>query len=528
MFQKTYPKPNLKQFKLQAKELRKAHQKGDVDACFWIKKLLPRLAKANDEEIRNITITHSESQFIIARGYGFNSWPKLKKYVESIETDLDAVVFAFLNAAVPEVNVNHRTGSLNKANEILSNSPDIALVNIYTAVVLGEHEIIHEMLQKKPELVQEKGGPRNWQPLLYLCFSRFLRFEPQRTENFVKSAQILLEFGADPNTFFMSGDEKETPLYGAAGVANNADIMKVLLEAGADVNDPDTHYHVAEFDNFDCFKLFFDFGIDAKGQTTMLLRKLDFDQIESVRYLLHLGCDPNKVGIWNKSALHQAILRGRDLAFIELLIEFGADVNLHVKGGKSPYALAARFGRPDVMDVLHKNGADIDLAIHDRFIATCALADEKEVELLLGQHPKLVSSLSDDDNQAMIEAAKQGLTKAVELMLEVGFEVGMKDSNGATALHWAVWYGHAETTSLLLQHNAPVDVEDSDHGRDPLGWAVHGSKYWEGSKRNYVEVVTALLGAGATIQEFMISEASSEVSEVLRDFQTGINQSKYE
>ena len=67
-----------------------------MDACFWIKRLLPRLANANNEEILTVKITHSESQFIIARGYGFDSWPKLKKYVESIKTDLDSTIFAFL------------------------------------------------------------------------------------------------------------------------------------------------------------------------------------------------------------------------------------------------------------------------------------------------------------------------------------------------------------------------------------------------------------------------------------------------
>ncbi len=515
MFQKPYPKPNLNQFKLQAKELRKAHQKGEVDACFWIKKLLPRLANVSKEEILTEKITHSESQFIIARGYGFDSWPKLKKYVESIETDLDTAIFAFLNASVPEVNVNHRSGTLDKANEILTKIPDIASVNIYAACVLGKHNIIRKMLNQNPGLTNEKGGPRNWQPLMYLCFSRFLRFESQRTDDFVKAARLLIEQGADPNIFFMSGDEKETPIYGAAGVANNPGIMKVLLESGADANDPDAYYHVAEFDNFECFKLFFDYGVKEEGRATMLTRKLDFDEIESVRYLLKLGCDPNEMGIWNKTALHQAIMRGRDIEFVDLLIEFGADVNACIVDGKSAFALAAQLGRTDVMDVLLKNGAKNDLSLNDLFIAACARADEKEIHSLLNQHTNLVALLTHEDKVTMIEAAKQGHAKAVAMMLDAGFPVGLKDSGGATALHWAAWYGFFETTKTLLRHKAPLDIEDPEHGKDPLGWAVHGSIYCDNSNGNYVEVVRSLVDAGAIIQKFMVREASEEVSGVL-------------
>lgn len=105
MSRKLHSKPSLHQLKRQAKELQTACRNGDPEVCAWVKKLLPRLKNASQAEVWAGEVSLSEAQLVIARRYGFDSWPKLKKYVESIISDFDAKVFHFLNVALPDVNV---------------------------------------------------------------------------------------------------------------------------------------------------------------------------------------------------------------------------------------------------------------------------------------------------------------------------------------------------------------------------------------------------------------------------------------
>ena len=86
-------------------------------------------------------------------------------------------------------------GSLDRAREILAAHPQIAGSDIHTAAILGDHEAVARFLAGNPANATVKGGPRNWDALTHLCFSRFLRLEPARTEGFLKAAMALLDAG---------------------------------------------------------------------------------------------------------------------------------------------------------------------------------------------------------------------------------------------------------------------------------------------------------------------------------------------
>jgi hypothetical protein len=71
--------PNLDQLKHQAKDLLKAHAAGDPDAIRRVREFHPRY----DET----TMTVSDAQLVVAREYGFASWPRLKAHVDSLRAD---------------------------------------------------------------------------------------------------------------------------------------------------------------------------------------------------------------------------------------------------------------------------------------------------------------------------------------------------------------------------------------------------------------------------------------------------------
>jgi hypothetical protein len=73
-------KPNLVQLKHQAKNLLKAHRRGDKSACRTLR-LLHRFAGQSDEAILSAMLTLAEAQYALAMDYGFEKWTALKNRV---------------------------------------------------------------------------------------------------------------------------------------------------------------------------------------------------------------------------------------------------------------------------------------------------------------------------------------------------------------------------------------------------------------------------------------------------------------
>lgn len=75
------PQANLRQLKSQAKDLRKASASHDAEALTRIRTNHPRHERSNDDSLVDLSL--QEAQLVIAREYGFDSWPRLTEAVES-------------------------------------------------------------------------------------------------------------------------------------------------------------------------------------------------------------------------------------------------------------------------------------------------------------------------------------------------------------------------------------------------------------------------------------------------------------
>ena len=78
------PNPSVENLKKQAKSLLKAHREQDPEVVEYIRRHLPRLNNMPDEEILVAELSLQEAQLVIAREYGFPSWPKLVEGVEGL------------------------------------------------------------------------------------------------------------------------------------------------------------------------------------------------------------------------------------------------------------------------------------------------------------------------------------------------------------------------------------------------------------------------------------------------------------
>src|SRR5450631_803420 len=154
-----------------------------------------------------------------------------------------------------------------------------------------------------PGQATKKTGPRNWDPLTYLCFSLYLRLDKSRSEGFVRAATALLEARADPNTGFFESEHQPRPewesvLYGTAGIAQHPGLTRLLLDNGADPNDGEVPYHSPEtYDNTTLKVLLDSKRLSAGSLSTMLLRKADFHDRDGMQLLLDAGASLKNVSI---------------------------------------------------------------------------------------------------------------------------------------------------------------------------------------------------------------------------------------
>jgi ankyrin repeat protein len=435
---------------------------------------------------------------------------------------------AFIEAACVPLDSGHASGTLERAEAILAEHPEVASSNIHTAAILGDDAAVRRFLALDARNATAKGGPRGWDALTHLCFSRYLRLDRARSDSFVRAAQALLDAGASANTGFYSYDhrppELESTLYGAAGIAHHPQLTRLLLERGADPNDGETVYHTPETYDNSALKILVESGkLNHDSLATMLLRKADWHDYDGIQWLLEQGVDPNRMTRWRRTALHQAVLRDNALAIFETLLDHGADPTL-VADGKSAVAMAARRGRGDLIELFERRGYPIELHGVDRLIAACATNDAAGVRSIADGEPPLVSDVLAEGGKLLAEFAGVGNTDGVRHLLELGVDVGALFQEGdsywdvaknSTALHVAAWRARHATVKLLIERGAPVDMPDGK-GRTPLALAVLAcvDSYW--TERRSPESVQALLRAGASVSGVLFPSGYAEVDDLLR------------
>ena len=420
-------------------------------------------------------------------------------------------------------------GPLAPAQAILAAHPALAKGDIHVAAILGDDAEVRRLLALDPTGHTARIPPYGGDALNYLGLSKYLRLDPARAEGFLRAATALLDAGADPNTGFWTPEphpEFETALYGAAGVAHNAALTRLLVERGADPTDGEAVYHSPEGDDFGAMQVLVETGrLRPEDLTLMLIRKHDWHDYEGAKYLLEHGADPNhqRPRGW-PLPIHHAIARDNDLEFIELLLDHQADPTLR-QADQSAVERAARRGRGDLLALFEKRGFSVDLSGVDRLIAACARNQADLVRSIARSEPETVRELLAQGGARLAEFAATWNTAGVGLLLDLGVPVtalykgdGYHDiAKDSMALHVAAWRGVASTVSLLIERGAPVNVPDGK-GRTPLMLAVKATvdSYW--THRRTPETVRALLEAGASQAGVSYPSGYAEVDELLRKY----------
>jgi ankyrin repeat protein len=504
-------RPDLDQLRHQAKDLLRAAKAGDAAAAGRIRAVSGQLTLAS-------------AQLAIARDYGFASWAQLKAGVQERVTDLAEKVTTFCEASIRDW-----TGL---AARMLAATPEIAEYNFATAVLLGDAARVREEIERDPAAATRPDARWGWTPMHAVCGSRWHRLDPARANGLLAVAQLLLDAGADLHAR-VRGDW--SVLRCAIAGAANPPITRLLLERGAVPDDHDLYLACFGGDDSQCLRLLLGQAGDVAG-TSALGAAISTGDTVAVRLLLEAGADPRRPLPGDQPdspdaadrpvyPVGAAVESGCPAELIELLLSHGADPSAPGQDGSSPYRVATRRGRTDIAALLTRHGASAGHTETDRFLSACRREDRAEVEQLVRRNRDLAGQLASADQAALVEAAGEGLTGVVRLMLDAGFPLETRGENGATALHAAAFSGSADTVRLLLDGGADIESRDTNFDSTPLDWAAVGSGIRPGDNPSpdWVLTVRTLLEAGASIAEVTLSPddlkpPSSEVTQLLRSY----------
>lgn len=356
-----------------------------------------------------------------------------------------------------------------RGRELLRQRPELADHSIYTAAALGRSARVRELLAIDPEAAKRRGGPKDWEPLLYLAYSRIEARE--EGDDWLATAGALLDHGADPNASFHW--HPDLPFHALTGVLGQGEmgpynqpehpgglaLARLLLERGADPN-------------------------DSQGVYDRMFRRDD----AWLALLLEFGLAPEHRVRWIERDAHGAIveeptptmqfLLGYAASFgfeerVELLLAHGARADAPGRSGHSVWLAAMQSGYPRIAERLERAGAPPQpLDELQRFACAALSGDAPATRAAAARDPQLVERLRASHPMLLADAARRGQVEGLELLLELGFDPNVPE--GAPPLHQAAWHGEVETARRLLAEGADPWKRDARFDATALDHARHG------------------------------------------------------
>ncbi|MER7279270.1 ankyrin repeat domain-containing protein [Dactylosporangium sp. NPDC000244] len=480
-------RPNLEHFRRQARTLQRAVRAGEPDA-------VARIARGHPAPPAGPALPLNAAQLVIAREYGFPSWPRLTRYLRTVaehgwDTTLGAApapdpADEFCRLACLTYSREDGPERWAQARELLRRHPDLTAGSIWAAAAAARPDDVARLLAERPGLASAPGGPLRWRPLFCLVYSRA---DPGvEAERVLAVARLLLDAGADPDDGYLF-DGLPSPFTLLTGVFGAGELGRVrqpphphwkalgtlLLRAGADPNDAQTLYNRMFEPDDSHLELLFEHGLGT-GDGGPWKARIDTlpTPAEMLRVQLRWAVEHRQAGRVRLLAEH-----GVDLA-----APFTGDGPPWAPGdGRTPLELAELYGDAAIAAYLLERGVPRPAPdpAHD-LIAAAFRADAAAVDRIAAEHPGAAAEARRRRPGLLVWAAARAPGETVALLAGLGFDVnafgrGDAPAEGAweTALHHAAGNGDAGLVRRLLDLGADPDLRDRRFGATPLDWARH-------------------------------------------------------
>jgi ankyrin repeat protein len=181
---------------------------------------------------------------------------------------------------------------------------------------------------------------------------------------------------------------------------------------------------------------------EADAGPELLAKAVRLGNVKAAEDLLEAGVNPNLPDRYGSTALYHAASMNQFDA-VRLLLSYHADPNL--RGGPrghetTPLQRAADVGNVRVSSMLIAAGAD-------------------------------VNAKGPGGRTALFFAGRR--LDLMQLLIEKGAEVNVRDAEGDSPLDEAVWVGGLDATAVLLAHGARLDEAQTKSGATPINEAAY-------------------------------------------------------
>ena len=461
--------PSLEQQKKQARELVVATRANDSAAVDRMRLHHPRWTSVTTD-----SASLHDAQLVIAREYGFASWPKLKAHIESVvatrRTRLIAREERYYNDRAQGLLAVMQDGAAPVMAQVRQWHPDYANADD-ESIRTSDFTIADARL-----VYAREHGFADWKRFVTYLASLgrepanepfLVLFDAASRGDWKAATAVLL---ADPAVALARGTNGNTLLNLACSFAP----CDPVVDGSAARQHPGQH------------------------------------RLDAVRLLLAAGADVQQANDRGWTPLHQAAYRN-DAEMAELLLAAGALCNCSAHGdGGTPLAGALFWGHREVSAVL----ANTEIAPSNLRIAAALGRVDLASNYVSASGDVLIAafagrafyrphsgfpawrpadSAQEVLDEALVWAAKSAQIATMDFLLRRGAQIDADPYRG-TPLIWAAANGHADAVSWLI--NAGADVNK----RATFGGPSHGQRVTAlhlAAQNNRVEAVRTLLARGA-------------------------------
>lgn len=273
-----------------------------------------------------------------------------------------------------------------------------------------------------------------------------------------KAIEALVEKGADPLAKNANG---ENVMFSAVKT-NNVKIIETVMKVGTPVNERDnlgsTPLHMAvRWDATKSILRLLELGIDINAQNTSgkaaLAEAALSGKMKTAKVLLDNGADVNSSDTTGCTILMDAI-KGQNKNVVKLLLDYNANASIQEINGVNAYHEAALSGDIDIITMIRNAGGNPlsrDKAGNTPF-SLVMKKDLKIIKAVLGTSKNITDS--DGNTPIHLVVKSKGSTSLLKELIAMGYPIDGRNSDGYTALTYAVEGNDIDRALILLQNNA--------------------------------------------------------------------------